>query len=123
MAITQRTLVNGRKNIIRLITISGADETATVIYDNSAFVDDVTKGNLMQCKMSGSDCLVQLFWDQTTDSSILAANPINSPKFDFRYEGGIPNPNGAGATGDIIVTTTGIGAGEAVTIEIWVIQN
>lgn len=125
MTIVQRSLLGtaSDKNIIRLITISGADETATVIYDNSALVNDVTKGNLMKCEISGSDALVSLAWDQNTDSTILTANPINSPKFNFRKIGGIPNPKGTGATGDIVVTTAGIGSGDAVTILIEVIQN
>lgn len=124
MAMTSRTLVGAGKDktLVLLRTISGADETGTVIYDNSAFVNDVNKGNLMGYMISGSDSLVSLAWDQTTDSPIVSVNPINSPKAKLVSFGGIPNPKGAGATGDILVTTTGIGAGEVVTIILWINQ-
>ncbi len=127
MAVTSRTLVGGGDNkvLVLLVTISGADETGTVIYDNSAFVNNPGKGSLAKYSISGSDSLVSLAWDQTTDSPIVSVNPVNSPKMDFKKFGinGIANPNGTGATGDIVVTTVGIGAGDVVSIILWIDQN
>lgn len=127
MAITSRTLIGSGsdKVVVLLVTISGADETGTVIYDNSAFVNNPGKGSLAKYSITGSDCLVSLAWDQTTDSPIVSVNPVNSPKVDYKKFGinGIPNPNGTGATGDIVVTTTGVGATGAVTIILWIDQN
>lgn len=124
MAVTQRTLIGSGKDkvLVILTTIDTTDVTAQVIYDNSAFVNDVSKGNLMGYMVSGSDSLVRLFWDQTTDSPIVSLNPINSPKAKLGSFGGIPNPSGTGATGDIVVTTTGLGAGKAITIILWINQ-
>lgn len=125
MSHTSQTLLGAGndKSVVILYTISGADETDAVIYDNSAFINDVSKGVCMGYVISGSDALVVLEWDQTTDSTIAAVNPVNSPKLNMSKYGGVPNPNGSGATGDIVVTTTGIGAGEVVTITLWVYQT
>ncbi len=125
MTMVSRTLVGAGPSKVLVLhrTISAADETNTVIYDNSAFVNDVSKGNLMRCIISGSDALINLAWDQTTDSPVLSANPATSPKFNFFDFGGIPNPNATGATGDLLVTTSGVAAGESVTIILWILQN
>jgi len=125
MSMTSRTLVGSgsEKVLVLLRTITGADETNTIIYDNSAFVNNTAKGNLMGYMISGSDSLVSLAWDQTTDSPIVSVNPVNSPKANYKKFGGIHNPNGTGATGDMLVTTSGVGAGETVTIILWIHQN
>jgi hypothetical protein len=124
MSHTIRTLVGSGndKSIVNLITISGADETDLVVYDNSAFINNVNKGIVMGYSISGSDSLVTLEWDQTTDSSIVSVNPVNSPKLNMSKFGGVPNPRGSGATGDVLLTTSGIGAGEIVTVFLWVLQ-
>lgn len=125
--VTQRTLMGGGKerNVIRLIHIlsDGTQESGTVIYDNSAFVNDVTKGNLWRVWVSGSDSIIRLEWDQTTKSPAYAANPVNAPHPDFSKIGGIKNPNGTGATGDLLLTTSGLAANEEVFIIIEIKQS
>lgn len=125
MATVQRILQGSGKDrvVVTHTTITDADVTDFVLYDNSAFINDITThSRLMSVMVSGSDALVNLEWDQTTDSSIKAFNPINSPKEKYCAFGGIPNPRGVGTTGDLVVTTTGMAAGEIVTIIIWVEQ-
>lgn len=124
MAVVQRVLQGGRDDKVIVIhtTITDADVTNQIIFDNSAFANNPLLGKFMCYAISGSDSLVQLSWDQTTDSSIVAVNPINSPKLKMFSFGGIPNPKGAGATGDILCTTTGLTAGSVVTIIIRVDQ-
>lgn len=125
MATVQRVLQGSGKDKVVVVhtTITDADVTDFVLYDNSAFINDVTThSRLMSVMISGSDALVNLEWDQTTDSPIKAFNPINSPKEKYCAFGGITNPRGAGTTGDLIVTTTGMATGEIVTIIIWVEQ-
>lgn len=124
MSIVSRILQGegNEKSVTILITVSGADVTNSVVYDNSTLINDTSKGCLMGYMISGSDSLVNLTWDQTTDSPILAANPVNSPKGNMSKFGGIHNPNGAGATGDILLTTLGVASGEIVTIILWIYQ-
>lgn len=125
--VTQRTLVGGgsAKTIVRLINIvsDGSEETDLVIYDNSTLVNDVTKGNLMEVLASGSSCVCRLEWDQTTDSPIISFDPSNSQRLCFEKFGGIRNPAGTGATGDIVLTTSALDAGDEVTLIIRVTQN
>lgn len=119
--VTQRTLKGSgsEMNIVRLITIvsDGSEETDLVIYDNSTLVADVTKGRLVGLKANGSAaCQCLLEWDQDTDSPIYAFDPGNGVDLCFRHFGGIKNPGGTGATGDIVLTTTNLDSGDVVSI-------
>lgn len=125
--VTQRTISGSgtNKNIIRTIHIvsDGSEETDLVVYDNSAFVADTSKGRLCKVWMSGSDAIVRLEWDQDTDSPAFSGNPSNGGEWDFTCFGGIPNPNGTGATGDLLLTTLSLDAGDEVFIVIHIAQN
>lgn len=125
--VTQRTLVGSGsdKAIVRLINIvsDGSEESDLVIYDNSTLVNNVLKGNLVKVMCMGSSCELQLEWDQTADSPVISVNPINNPCFDFKSFGGIGNPGGSGATGDLLLTTTNLDSGDVVTLIIEIHQN
>lgn len=125
--VIQRTLMGAGKdrNVIRLIHIAsdGTQETDTIVYDNSTFVNDTTKGNLYKVWLSGSTSIIHLSWDQTTDSPALAANPGNGHCYDFSQFGGVKNPNGTGATGDLLLSTSGLASGDEVFIIIQIIQS
>lgn len=124
--VTQRTLLGGvsSRYVVRQITIvsDGSEETDLVIYDNSAFINNVNKGNLMKLQVSGSSCLLKLEWDATADVPIISIDPSGHEDMCFEAIGGIPNPGGTGATGDVLLTTTGLDAGDEVTIIITVKQ-
>lgn len=126
--VTQRTLVGSGKDkmIVRSIHIvsDGSEETDLVIYDNSTLVNDVTKGRLVELWVSGSDCVLRLEWDQTTDSPVFAVNPASSGNhWDFSVFGGITNPAGTGATGDLLLSTASLDSGDEVSIIIRIAQN
>ena len=125
--VTQRTLLGSGsdKNIVRSIHIvsDGTEESDLVVYDNSAFVADVAKGTLLEVWVSGSDCIARLEWDQGTDSPAFVANPSTGSYWDFRSFGGIGNPNGSGATGDLVLTTANLDSGDELMIIIRVAQN
>ena len=124
--ITQRTLHGGGsdKYIIRSIHIvsDGSEETDLVIYDNSTLINNVTRGSLVDVKMIGDSCNIRLEWDQTTDAPIISADPSSYVNFSFSDFGGIRNPAGTGATGDIVMTTADLDSGDEVTIFITVLQ-
>lgn len=101
----------------------GSEETDLVIYDNSTFINDVSKGRLVEIQVSGSSCQGQLEWDQTTDSPAFTFDPANGNHWDFSSFGGISNPNGTGATGDLLLTTTNLDAGDVLSIIIKICQN
>lgn len=125
--IQSRTLVGGGASKIlvlhRQLTSDGSEETNYVIYDNSAFVNDVSKGNLMSITAMGASCQLTFSWDQTTDSKAVSINPINSPHKCFKSIGGIGNPGGTGATGDLLLSTADLDAGDEVTIILEIYQN
>lgn len=125
--VTQRTLLGGgkEKNIVRSIHIvsDGSEETDLVIYDNSTLVNDTSKGNLQEIWVSGSSCQCVLEWDQATDAPAFTFDPSNGNYWDFRSFGGIPNPNGTGATGDLLLTTTNLDSADVVTIIFRIGQN
>jgi hypothetical protein len=125
--VTQRTLIGSGKDksIVRLINIvsDGSEEADLIVYDNSAFVNDVSKGVLQEVWVSGSDCVARLEWDQTTDSPAFSINPSTGGYWDFRSFGGIGNPNGTGATGDLVLSTAALDAGDELTLIIKIGQN
>ena len=54
--------------------------------------------------------------DATTDVNALALPPSVSTKLCFEKVGGLTNTGGAGITGDILLTTTGLAAGDSLTL-------
>lgn len=122
--VTQRTLLGDKNSrlCVRQITIvsDGTQESGLVIYDNSAFRDNPNKGSLIRLQATGSDCVCKLEWKQTTNAPILTINPALT--VDFQESVGISNPGGTGATGDIVLSTVGLAATEAVTLIITVVQ-
>lgn len=125
--VTQRTLhgTGASRRVIRSIHIvsDGSEETDLVIYDNSAFVDDVLRGTVDAVMASGNSCTLRLEWDQTTDAPIVSLDPAYSQSMDFTFFGGISNPGAAGATGDILLTTAGLDAGDEVTLFLYIRQS
>jgi len=125
--VTQRTLLGSGsdKNIIRLVHVvsDGSEETDLVVYDNSAFVNDVTKGRLVKAWISGSDCIARLEWDANTDAPAFSFNPSNGGHWCFKDFGGIDNPGGTGATGDLLLTTAALDSGDEFTIIFHIAQN
>ena len=125
--VTQRTVYGeaSTKEVVRLITIvsDGSEETDLVIYDNSALIADVSAGSVMEIEASGSSCQLLFEWDQATDSPIAALDPAASPRLCFRRFGGISNPGATGATGDVVLTTTNLDAGDVLTILLTVKQK
>lgn len=125
--VTQRTISGSGsdRNIIRIIHIvsDGSEESDLVVYDNSAFINDVSKGSLQEVWLSGSDCVARLEWDQSTDSPAFAGNPSTGGYWDFSSFGGVPNPNGTGATGDLVLTTSSLDSGDELMLIIRIAQN
>jgi len=125
--VTQRTLLgSGRdKTIVRLIHIvsDGTEESDLVVYDNSTLVNDITKGRLTEVWASGNSCVARLEWDQTTDAPIMSIDPSTGRHWNFTSFGGITNPAGTGATGDILLTTNNLDSGDEMTLILKICQN
>lgn len=110
--------------VIRLHIISdGSEESDYVVYDNSAYFNVPSKGRLLKVQASGSSCVCRLEWDQTTDYQIASFDPSNTQELCWKSFGGIQNPNGSGATGDILLTTANLDSGDEVTLFLYVRQG
>ena len=125
--VTQRTLVGGgnSRNVVRLIHIvsDGTEESDLIIYNNSDFINDPSKGSLQEVHVMGSTALLRLEWDQTADSPILSISSGGNDHMNFRSFGGISNPNGTGATGDLLLTTANMDSGDEVTLIVHIHQS
>lgn len=126
--ITNTQTIVSRGLVIQYITIAsdGSEETDLVLYDSSAVATslglaaDPLTCNLLEVYASvsaASTARVQLQFDATTDILALdiptATDIVNK---DFRPIGGLKNTGGTGITGDITLTTTGLEAGDNMTI-------
>jgi len=124
--ITNKRIISGTKRVIQYISIDsdGTEETDLVVYDSSAVATEIGKVDSLMCTIlsitySTSSVLGinKLEWDGTTDvlawSLPLAAG---TGIFDFTKFGGLKNTAGAGITGDVLFTTTGLVAGDVVSL-------
>lgn len=119
-SITQETVYGSATSelIVRRLVINGDGSTDTnlVVYDNSALINDVSKGSLTKIIAIGAGNLAtfSLKWDQTTDYFITYVNYPRPGVIDFSDFGGIKNPNQAGATGDILLSGTFAAGGHTI---------
>lgn len=119
-------MVVGTSKVLMYISIDsdGTEETDLVVYDSSAIATLLGKTDPLFCKINSIHYstnsllgVVKLEWDASTD--VLAwALPANggSNYFCFHDFGGLNNTAGSGITGDITLTTTGLVAGDCITM-------
>lgn len=122
--ITKTTLIDGPRNFVVLVNILGdgsGDETNTLLIDRSTFSGTDTLETAV-ARLEG-DCggfAATLSFDATTD--LVFARLPDTQWFTHCWEdiGGVSsNKAGAGANGDILLSTTGLGANERGTFTIW----
>lgn len=107
--ITTTTLIDGPRNLVVLVNLSGTgDETGTLLIDRSDFGAG-TETVVERIEGSVFGFIASLAFDATTDLTF-AHLPDNSFFcFDWRNVGGVSsNKAGAGANGDILITTVGL---------------
>lgn len=126
-----KTLISSTPNKVLLyVTLlsDGTEETASIIYDSSVQVALITDppytGAVLPDPLTSTIMLVdaqfstvtgtaQLLYDATTDVLAVAIPPSNHSVMDFRYAGGLKNYAGSGKTGDILLTTSTLAAGDS----------
>jgi len=118
-ALTSQVIEDGPRNaVLKFTNVSdGSGQSAAVLVDVSTLSSDpltkqVCNGVTLQSIIySNVGMGVELFWDATTDVPLLNLLENWSDELDFTPTG-IPNNSGSGRTGDILVTTSGAGAGD-----------
>lgn len=121
--ITKTTLVDGPRNLIQLINIVGdgsGEETNTLLVDRSAFAP-IDGAEIVVEKIQGylAGHSAVLIFDATTDLSFARLPADDMFCYDWECIGGVSsNKAGAGAAGDILISTASLGSGDAGTFYI-----
>lgn len=121
--ITKTTILDGPRNLVVLVNIVGdgsGEETATVLVNRSAFAP-TTDTKLVLKRVAGH--LVgfgaRLLFDGTADIDAVMLSGDQQFDYGFRKTGGISsNRAGAGATGNLLITTIGLGNGDRGTFQL-----
>jgi len=110
--ITKTAVADGANNLILDVHISGdgtGDESATVVADSSALVsgNKILYVDKVEANLIGFSC--KLEYDLTANEDICTLSEGDSKLcFDFPKI----NSEGAGDTGDIVMSTNGLGSGD-----------
>ncbi len=124
--VTDAVIIAGKNSIVysSILCVGAAQETNKVVYDSSAIASTLGIADPLNCKLRGIKYstnsalgIIKLNWDATTPVAAWALPyQSNEGDFCFRDFGGLPNKGGTGITGDITLTTTGLAAGDVVTV-------
>lgn len=111
VTVTTQVIEDGLRNSIIKVNFigDGSNElTKAVIYDASAYVNDLLNNKLMRVHyhFNGFDGI--LFWKATTDVQIMTLLRDFPDDANYCSIGGLPNNAGAGKNGDILLTTDGL---------------
>lgn len=118
--ITATTLLDGERNLVQLINIVGdgsGEETDAVLVDRSAFAP-TGETELVVEKIEGlaSGFTATLEFQADTDLVFLRIPDGDWFCHDWKCIGGVSsNKAGAGANGDILLTTSSLGNGDSAT--------
>lgn len=122
--ITSQTIIDDNINLVVKVHLAsdGSEETATVVVDASTFSPVFTNERLERLDVSTSSAALQasLLWDASTDVPIVALPALMAYSFDWSSIGGLPNNAGTGKTGDILLTTLGLAAGDQLTLVFYI---
>lgn len=134
--ITNTRLYCTKNRVRQYLTLAsdGTEETDYVVYDSSdaaaamqgGAITDPTDSTILSIKATSScaaTARIKLEFDATTDVLALDIPPGQPVEIDFKEFGGLKNTAGSGITGDITLTTTGLEAGDALTIILEVKPN
>jgi hypothetical protein len=106
MAFTTQVIEDGFRNYIIKVDGPGSDVLATLV-DVSTLNPPCSRVRLYKMTYSFDPAgTAELFWDATTDVTILNVFGSNDADMCFSDFGGIPNNAGAGVTGDVLLTTS-----------------
>ena len=121
--IATQVLVDGPTTTIVKVTILGdssGEETNTVIFDASAYTPAATLTRLKKIIYTTVGAAAVLSWDATANVTLMGLPADVSDTLCFYDDSGLPNNGGAGRTGDILITTSGLGSGDLITMVLYV---
>lgn len=111
--VDSQVLVDGARNaVIKVVIISdgaSGEETDLAVVDVSTLIPVPTTVTLQKIQYATAGCYATLEWDATADTPIALLAADSEGCIDAKAYGGIHSTAGTGATGDIVVTTSGLG--------------
>ena len=113
LTITKQTIHDGERNLVVKVHLLGDtnEVTATQLIDVSSYAGSPDNVKVMRIVAALENFHCTLLWDATTDVSFVDI-PFGDSDQDFTTEGGLVNNAGTGKTGDIMLTTRGVGTEE-----------
>jgi hypothetical protein len=102
--------------VSRLCVSDGTGESAAIVVDKSGMkINGVAVGHMAIERVRGfigsGFTSLTLSWDHTTDDVALVLPP-GAIDMDFSDVGGLHDPQSAGGTGDLLVTSAGASSGD-----------
>lgn len=127
-SITKQTIIDGSRILIVKIHIHGdgtGEETGTILIDASSYSPAFTSGRMRLIHTALVGFTAELLFDATADVHAMSLVDYEGHYAHDEMDtfGGIPNNAGAGRTGDILINTTGLGAGDHGTIILEIIKT
>jgi hypothetical protein len=112
--IISKTIQDGKRNTIIKIDIVGdgsGEESAVKIFDASTFLNTTVnkKVNRIQYALNGFSA--KLLWDNGSNGKPLLSL-VTDHYSDFEFDGGLSNTDITNRTGNILITTTGLGSND-----------
>ena len=123
---TKQTLMDGPRNLVVKVALvadgvaDSSDELMINVSDYSSPTPDGTnpvKITRIWAQLAGFAATLE--WDATTNVDIVTISIDMEFDQDYRSIGGLVNNAGTGITGDILIDTAGIAAGDEGTILLW----
>jgi hypothetical protein len=122
-AVTSQTLVDNNTTAVILLTnLSDGTGESLVTKVNvanlavNAIGQACTGVSVQKIHTACHGLEFRLFWDATTDVVFFASAQNNQYTFDFSNFGGLRNNAGAGKTGNILLSTADVSAGDTYTL-------
>jgi len=122
--ITIQKFIDGSRNIVIKAAIGGdADLTNAVLFDASTYNVPSINNKLMKVEYGFSGFSAKLLWDATSNVDLIALPDTHLETQCYKFFSGILNNAAAGKTGDILITTVGIAAGDKGHIILYIKQK
>lgn len=124
--VTNTRTVTGKNTVVQYITLAsdGSEETDLVVYDSSAVATALGIADPLMCSIKAitisssvsTASRINLEFDASTDVLAFSVPSSVCKHLCFQKIGYLKNTAGSGITGDILLTTTGLEAGDHFTL-------
>lgn len=117
--VSTKYLINGSRDFVIKVDVVGGDAefTAEKIIDVADLTGAPTKFKIRNISWQFAEFTATLLWDATTDKQAFVLNQYEGD-IDFFESTGVPivNDAGTGVSGNLLMTTKGLAAGDTGTI-------